>query len=55
MVLGQGPDDGLAPLADEHSIGSRLLEYVNEVWFIRLYETVLTLIALSLTLTIVLA
>ncbi len=36
-------------------IGSRLLEYVNEVWFIRLYKTVLTLIALRLTLTVVLA
>jgi uncharacterized membrane protein YfcA len=31
-------------------IGSRLLDYVNEVWFIRLYKTVLTVIALRLTL-----
>ncbi len=28
--------------------GSRMLEHVNEVWFIRLYMTVLTLIALHL-------
>jgi uncharacterized membrane protein YfcA len=28
--------------------GSRLLEYVNETWFIRMYMTVLTLIALHL-------
>ena len=31
-------------------IGSRLLDYVNEVWFIRLYKTVLTVIALRLAL-----
>ncbi len=29
-------------------IGSQLLEYVSEVWFIRLYRTVLTLIAVRL-------
>ncbi len=29
-------------------IGSRLLEHVSEVWFIRLYRTVLTLIAVRL-------
>ena len=29
-------------------LGSRLLEFVSEVWFVRLYRTVLTLIALRL-------
>lgn len=28
--------------------GSRLLEYVNEVWFVRVYKTVLTLISIQL-------
>ena len=30
------------------AIGSRLLERVNEIWFVRLYKTVLTLIAIHL-------
>ena len=29
-------------------IGSRLLEHVNEVWFVRIYKTVLTVIAIRL-------
>jgi len=29
-------------------LGSRLLHHVNEIWFVRLYKTVLTLIALRL-------
>lgn len=32
-------------------IGSRLLERVDEVWFVRIYKTVLTLIAIRLTLS----
>lgn len=35
--------------------GSRLLAHVNEVWFVRTYKTVLTLIALRLTLAPMLA
>jgi uncharacterized membrane protein YfcA len=35
-------------------LGSQLLEYVNETWFVRLYKTVLTVIALRLVITAVL-
>ncbi len=31
-------------------LGSRLLEKVNEIWFVRTYKTVLTLIAARLVL-----
>ena len=37
--------DFAAPLFE---IGSRIIESVNEVWFIRLYKAVLTAIALRL-------
>jgi uncharacterized membrane protein YfcA len=32
-------------------LGSRMLHHVNEVWFVRLYKAVLTLIAIRLTLS----
>jgi uncharacterized membrane protein YfcA len=35
-------------------IGSRLLEHVDEIWFVRLYKTVLTLVALRLSLSAIL-
>jgi uncharacterized membrane protein YfcA len=35
-------------------LGSQLLEYVNETWFVRLYKTVLTVIALRLVIAAVL-
>lgn len=35
-------------------LGSRLLEHVNEVWFVRFYKTVLTVIAIRLALMAIL-